>query len=345
MAARLDITKEVMQGIAFPYFPRMPMGGVPNKEEATAELARRLNIPVSKEQPTREALVFDNGFRSTHQRILTDDGLPVNEETVNKAKAFLSQRNYRSALSWVATRYLYNVACIQFDIHGAIAACLNDQERGPHMMRTSTPLREMLFTCAVSPENRALLDRYADDRRFDFPDRESQRMIGDLYRRFGDVEKALEWYRRAEMSRTFLQRIRTERPMFHQGKVTGRITYNGQPLTGMEVGVIPIRLNGLAHDLEARLMNAEEEIAPSYFNPRFTRFDAYRAICGSGKTDRQGIFSIDNLVEGEYLLIIALPVSEKERNWKQKAVTLPHIVLNYGSPHIDMGTIPLEAEK
>ncbi|MCS6777014.1 MAG: hypothetical protein RMJ43_11275 [Chloroherpetonaceae bacterium] len=344
LAARLDITPAVLQGIALPYTPRMPAGGVPNTRKATQELARRLGLTQRPGTLSREVLILDSSVRVARQNLLADDGLLVDDETVRKVRDFLQRRRYRSALSWVATRYLYNAACVRFRITDAIAACLDDQEYGPHMIRTAPPLREMLFTCAASPENLALLNRLADGQRFVYPDRESLRMMGDLYRRFGVGDRALQWYRRAEMPRTFLNRIRAERPMFHQGRIEGRILLNGRPLAGTPVGAIPIRLNGLPPDLEARLLNASDMIAPSYLPPgRLPRFDAYRTICASSVTDAAGAFTLQHLVEGEYLLAIALPASDRLRQWKQERLLLPRIVLNYTTPRVSVGTIRLEA--
>lgn len=343
LAARLDITPAVLQGIALPYTPRMPAGGVPNTRKATQELARRLGLVQRPGTLARDVLVLDGSVRVAQQNLMADDGLTVDDETIRKVRDFLRRRRYRSALSWVATRYLYNAACVQFRATDAIAACLDDQEYGPHMIRTAPPLREMLFTCAASPENRALLDRLADDQRFIYPDRESLRMMGDLYRRFGAVDKALQWYRRAEMPRTFLHRIRAERPMFHRGQIEGRILLNGRPLAGVQVGAIPIRLNGLPPDLEARLLNAFDIIAPAYLSPgRLPRFDAYRAVCASSVTDAGGAFQLQHLVEGEYLLAIALPASDRTRRWKQERLSLPRIVLNYDMPQVSVGTVRLE---
>jgi hypothetical protein len=341
MAARLDITPHVIQAIRFPYDPRYPGSGVPSRPGATRELAKRVNLQVVSQFPTRDVLIFDNGIRISRQRVVSDDGLPTDADSEAKVRAFLERRNYRSALSWIATRYLYNVACIDFDVTAALSVCLDDLIRGPHYVRMSPAVREMFFICAVTPQNRAQLDRYADSRNFAFPDRYSLRMMGDLYRRFGDKETALRWYRRAEMPRSFLKRIAGERPMFHQGRVTGRLMLNGKPLAGALVGALPIRLNGLPREYEARLMNAEETLAPSYRIPSFVRFDSFRAICASTRTDASGSFALENLVEGEYLLVSALAPSEKPHRFEDRSMKIPRIVVNYTNPQIEAGTIEL----
>src|SRR5262249_35466806 len=76
-AARLDMTPKVAQGVRFPYDPRFPGSGVPNGLEATQELAKRVNLPVSLRFPARDVLIFDNGIRISRQRVVSDDGLPT----------------------------------------------------------------------------------------------------------------------------------------------------------------------------------------------------------------------------------------------------------------------------
>ena len=237
-----------------------------------------------------------------------------------------------------------------FDTTAGLDACITDMERHPHMASCGATARTMMFTCSASTANLALMDRWADERNFVFPTRESRRLMGQLYERFGEKEKALAWYRRADMPKSFLARVRSERPLYHTGRVEGRLMLNGKPLAGVQVGVVPHRLNGLPLDLERTVLAARSEILafrPYGLFPRHCpRPYAFRWISASAITDADGRFALTNLTEGEYTLLTALPPSVQLSVPFDPLISVanapPDIVVNYDQKSMTLGDIALK---
>jgi hypothetical protein len=351
LAARYDITPELLKTLP-PITRRSgPTARVPVGREAARLFAQRtgLSLGATPASPERSALFFVPG-EVINIRLMgtSEDGLTATPASVTRAENFLEERHYQTAFSWVAIKHLHNTAMLQFDPARAIEVMLLSQERCPHQARTGTTLRAALFTCAASPANLELLNRYADSQRFAFPDRASVRLIGDMYTRFGEPAKALEWYRRADMPKSFMAKIRTQKPMFRAGRLTGTLTLNGKPVSGVRVGAVALRLNGLPSDLESLLLDAERNTVgtpfPTAFAPAFTpRPYNLRWVSAGATTDATGRFVIEHLTEGEYRLIAALPPSVKLEppiDAKVKVTNaLDRLTLNYASPQCDLGTI------
>ena len=354
---RLDTTPAVIASIPVPYDRRYPTTGVPDGPQAGQELARRADLspPPPLRRSNRSVILFlplDRRFApytTFRQQAYTEDGLTTDPASATRVMAYLHKHDFQTALSWVAIKHLYNIGTVHFDSSAAIAACLLDLMRCPHAAQCSKVVRDMLFTCAASPRNRALLDQYADERFFAHPDRESQRLMGDLYVRFGQVNKALAWYRRAEMPRSFMARIQKERPMFHQGTVHGVLTLNGKPLSGVQVGVLPRRLNGLPLDLAPALLRAPEEFLQLRRYPGFPPYHprpwVFRWIAAGTLTDTKGAFALNDLTEGQYVLACALPPGIHLLLPQDSSLHIgnapPTFSLNYASPTADLGVIAL----
>ncbi|HLV80543.1 MAG TPA: hypothetical protein VKT32_09690 [Chthonomonadaceae bacterium] len=352
---RLDITPAVIAAIPVPYDRRYPTTGVPDGPPAGQELARRAALPPpDRPRAGRSVIGFalfrgDPPYTLLRQPPYTEDGLTTDPASAARVLAYLKQHDFQTALSWVAIKHLFNIGTAHFDVSYAIAACLLDLTRCPHDAQCNRTVRDLLFTCAASPQNLALLDEYADEQYFAHPDRESRRLMGDLYVRFGQVEKALAWYRRAEMPRSFLARIRKERPMFHQGSVRGVLTLNGKPLAGALVGALPRRLNGLPLNLAPVLLQARQEFLQL---PRYPGFPLYhprpwvfRWIAAGAVTDESGAFTLGDLTEGEYTLVCALPAGIRLALPEDESLRIvnspPSFSLNYASPAANLGVIAL----
>ncbi len=352
---RFDLTPDVARAIRAPFSPERPGGGVPSGPRAGRELARLAGLTLGQQpvRANRDVLlfhVFPAPVAVVRQSGFTEDGLTADPASATRTQAFLQSRHFKTALSWTASKHLFSVAALQFNTTGALAACLQDLIRCPHLARDSQIVRSLLFTCAASPQNLALLDQLADENNFAHSDRFARRVMGDLYLRFGAVDKALAWYRRAEMPRSFLARVRAEKPMFHQGRVTGTLTWNGRPLAGVQVGALPRRLNGLPPDLEPTLLRASGELLSlDYSSPLFPPYHpqpfAFRWLSAGTQTDAQGNFALDNLVEGEYRLVCTLPPTERLALPNDSALRVANppdrLSLGYATPTVRLGTIAL----
>lgn len=358
LAARFDLTAGVLKAIPTTYRKDHENSGVPDGVAAAAELARHIGLTFGTrpEQPDRPLLIFDQNGQTINllQHGYSADGLSATPLSVERTRAYLSRYKYRSGLSWIATKHLFDTATLHFDTTAALDALLDDQSYSPHAGRTLQPTSDLFFVIAATPQHISLLDKWADSTRFAHPDRMSVRLIGDLYRRFGVVDKALAWYRKANMPRSFMAKIRAERPLFHQGHVTGVIRLNGQPIFGAEVGVIPWLMNGLPHRLEGPVMSAAEEISSARQQTRlFGPFEpmpyAFRWISASALTDSWGAFTLDGLTEGKYRLIVSLPTEVRltpplDPHLRVTNPPVPFSV-HYGNPQVDLGVTDLSLSR
>lgn len=356
LGARMDMTPSVLASVRFPYSPKVGATGVPDGQAAGEELMRRTGASRGNQpaQPERSVLVFNNRFiTNVRQNGYTEDGLTADTPSAQKMETFLRSRQYRTALSWVAIKHLFNVGAVHFHATETLAACLLDLQRCPHMAQCNSTLESLFFTCSASPQNLALLDAWADERDFAYPDRESRRLLGDLYRRFGDVSKAMLWYRKAEMPRSFQKRVLAEKPLFHTGRVSGVLRLNGRPMAGVQVGVVPVRMNGLPKIMEPVVIRAAREIdqidGPSFSGPLFQAYHprpwAFRWVSAGTVTDANGAYTLDNLTEGTYQIICTLPantlvIPPVDPHLTAKNRPQPFTV-NYSTPAVSLGTTEL----
>ena len=339
--------------IPLAYNPDRAASGVPEGEKAVEYFREKAGIPEAKINPEsgRNLILFSRFGRTViRQPDYNMDSLPLDAKGREAALTYLKRKNYQSAYSWMAIRYAYNVSIADFDVSSAIETLLLDQERCPHLAQSTGTLRQMLFTCAASPQNLALLDRYANRDNFAFPDRTAYRMIGELYERMGEPTKALTWYGYAEMPKSFLKKVQNEKPMFKQGTVTGRLILNGKPIPNTLVGVVPVRMNGLPKDLSPVVLSGMQGIRSAYFaSPQFPPFHvmpySLRFLSTSVRTDANGNFQLDHLTEGEYQMICALPENVKMElgeDVKQLVKNAPTaFVVNYTQPKASLGEIAI----
>jgi hypothetical protein len=353
LIARYDMSAPVLESASRRYTQEHG-GGVPDGPIAAAELARRLHLPIGQTvaAPPRSVLMFmDQGQAlNIQQNGVTVDGLAASPEGFVHVRNFLRGRHYRSALSWAATKYLIDLCTLHFDTTSALDTVLDDLAYGPHLAQTGQLAETLFFICAATPRNIELLDKWADTTRFAFPDRPSRRLIGDLYRRFGAEDKALEWYRKADMPHSFLKRVQSEQPLFHEGHTEGILRLNGRPLAGVQVGLVPWRLNGLPPFMEPSVAHAKDEILSDRpTSDTFGAFQpppfAFRWISAADVTDARGHFAMDHLTEGQYRLICTLPPQIRLTPPFDAAlrVTNPPIAfaLHYGNRRVDLGVIDL----
>ncbi len=341
---------------ASPYEPDRGAYGVPDGVYAGQLLAKQIKLSIGN-QPSQRArpllMILPDRVYNATQEGFTEDGLTASLESAGPVRGFLVGRNFESSLSWVAIKHLFNVSTVHFDVAGALDACMTDMERCPHLGQTGLTMRAMLFTCSAAPANLAILDRWADDRKFAHPTRESRRLMGQLYERFGETQKALAWFRRADMPKSLLARVQHEKPLFHFGRISGSLVLNGQPLAGVQVGVVPRRLNGLPIDMEPTVLRAREELVSDRhtgtFPPFHTRPFALRWISGATVTDQSGHFAITDLTEGEYTLVCTLPSSTNIDPPIDPRVTVSNrpvpLVLNYRTRDRDLGAIVIGIRK
>lgn len=354
LAIQHDMTPSLLKSVRAPYTQKRPGSGVPDGPPAGKELAVMAGIERGSMDPARSRnviLFLQNTAVSVRQLAITEDGLSIDPSSGIKVRNFLEKRKFETALSWSAIKHLYNLGTVNFDLSTALEAILLDLERCPHAAQCSNTARAMFFTCSATPHNLVLLDEYASSKNFAALDRESAKMLGDLYVRFGAVDKALKWYKQADMPKSFMAGVRTEKPMFNKGHISGRLIWNGKPLVGVKVGVIPIRMNGLPGDLEPVLLHTFEELVPRYpYDPYFQPFNprpyAFRWVTAGGATDANGRFELNSLTQGQYILVFTLPVGIQLAVPVEPRLHITNIPnsfdLNYNHPSVDAGEIRMK---
>jgi len=351
LAASWDITPVIMLATT-QYNPQNPMSGIPDGAELAQELAHRTGITTGSRptSPDRRFLLFTQvGAFNGVLHGYTEDGMTADLASVPKVQKFLQSRDYNTALSWTAFKHNFNVGNVHFDSTLALRACLDDLEHHPHSVVTNT-VEEMLFTVAASPQNLALVNEWADSGHFDAADRATLKLIGDLYLRFGEQKKALEWYARADMPRSFMADIRAHKPLFHAGKIQGTLLWNGKPLVGVQVGAFPFLQNGLPKNLEGPVRAAERQLLPGYafsdsFGPMEPRPYQLRWMSAGATTDSAGHFSLNSLTEGTYHLICTLPPDVVLKPFQDDRLHIlkppGDLSVRYSKPTKDLGVIEM----
>ncbi len=346
LASRYDITPDIARTVPAAYNPVRPSTGVPDGPGAARELAKRTKI-VSAPEPDRNLIVYyPNQTHTLIQSGFSVDGLSTNPTTLGPVHDFLRRRSYRTALSWAAIKHIFNVSTTHFDTTSAIDSCMLDLIHCPHSAQCERTVKAMLAICAASKQNLTLLDTWGDERYFAHPDRDSRRLMGDLYRRMGIPDKALEWYTKAEMPESFRQRVRAEKPVFNTGRITGVLQLNGKPLAGVQVAVVPIRMNGLPADLPPIVLGAIGDIDYQYPRPNSDALHppafSFRWVSAAATTDSNGAYTIGELTEGEYVVLSTLPPSVKASVPFDEGLHITHapkpFTVSYKNPVQAMGT-------
>ncbi len=354
ITSRFNITPQTTDAVLFQYSSVHPATGVPDGVPAARLLASTLALHFldSKSFPSRNLLVFRSHGRPVSLLLhgYTVDGLSASRRSTQQTAMYLQHKRYLSALAWVAVEHLFDCYTLRFKTSDALGVLMEDLTHGPFASECDPAALTMFFTCAANSKNARLLDEWADSRRFTHPDRFSRRLIGDLYRRFGEKDKALAWYKRAHMPTSFMVSRTKEQPMFHNGSVNGTLLMNGKPLAGARVGVMPWRLNGLPVSLAYELHGAIAEIyAMRPSSPIFGSFQpgpfALRWISEGTVTDGAGRFNLTDLTEGQYRLLVELPANFHlnipfDRNLGVENGVAP-FVLRYNSPTHGCGSIRL----
>jgi len=255
-------------------------------------------------------------------------GIEGSREAAHKVEAFLERRNFATALADPAFKALHDAASLQWDVLESLRVDYLNLTRCPAPVYVSLFL-DKLRDCASTPETRRYADLLADEDRFAFLDADSELLMGDLYARLGEWEKAARWYRRGGVPESRLRELLTERVMMRDGRVTGRILVNGRPARGVRVGLVPSRAVREAF---------RSALGPGLIRPFWLRF-----LTAVTTTDAQGRFALEHIVAGHYRLIL----TSSEVRLPPGPQFLParnapgDMFIAYGKPHFELGDIDL----
>jgi hypothetical protein len=267
--------------------------------------------------------------------LLSVVGIEKTQRTEDVAWRYLRERNFRTSLSDEAFIHLHDCASLDWDAIASLEVDFANIERCPTLVATS-PFRRPTFVdlllgklsaCPITPETRRYLDKLADKRFFQHPTTVTIRIVGDLYRKFGDRKKAAEWYRKANVAPNDIAGVLRNPPLVTNGIITGSISINGKPAAGLRVGVV-------------KWGNRFELMGPQI------PF-AQRHIVAGTTTDAEGKFTLKNLPAELYALVIAASSKRIPPNWAAIQVqNLPgQIDIGPGKLSRDVGHIPIEIDK
>jgi len=254
-------------------------------------------------------------------------GFPNEPSVTYKVEQYLLQRRYQTTLARPLLVHLHDVRSIDWDPVRSLEVDRLCIENAPRLQFVQLMV-ETLSNCAVTPEAKRYLD-WLDARAR--PYRQSQnacRIMGDLYARFGDAQKAQQWYERGQIP------TEQRKEVASTGRIVGRVVWNEQPAEGVRIGVMS-REDSLPFT-RTRGVRQETVLVARPFD--------WRVVAGVVATDSSGRFEFGGLPYGEYVLLLRV---EAQRLAPAPGVAqvegLP-VVVRVNTPTVDVGTIRVQTK-
>jgi hypothetical protein len=312
----------------YPQRMRVRYDYLPQSRQTDAQrLASLTGVTMSPSDRQAVLIISPQGAMALNVELLSVGGLDAGKDAFDRIEAFLKRRNYRTALANVSFETLYDSAALRWDIPERLRVIATRLENRPEWVYQRLFLDE-LFSISNIPEAQPYISLLESEKRFVCPDREAMALVGDLYARFGNRDRAQEWYRRAQIPVTRIGEVLSQKTRFVEGEVTGRLLLGDRPVAQARVGLIdPISLRNRAQ----------------MFRDRFTlRVFWLRHIAAVSKTDRDGRFAFKNLISGRYLLVVQIPDAKDRSFFKGLAVEnapAEPIVIDFDTPRSQLGDI------
>ncbi len=254
-------------------------------------------------------------------------GFPNEPGVTYKVEQYLLQRRYQTTLARPLLVHLHDVRSIDWDPVRSLEVDRLCIENAPRLQFVQLMV-ETLSNCAVTPEAKRYLD-WLDARAR--PYRQSQnacRIMGDLYARFGDAQKAQQWYERGQIP------TEQRKEVASTGRIVGTVVWNGEPVEGVRIGVMA-REDSLPFT-RTRAGRQETVLVARPFD--------WRVVAGVVATDSSGRFEFGGLPYGEYVLLLRV---EAQRMAPAPGVAqvegLP-MVVKVNTPMVDVGTIRVQTK-
>jgi hypothetical protein len=292
------------------------------------QMAEREQIPVGAAGTDTVLLPrSDGGVRVARIPFQTIVGFPNEPGVTYKVEQYLRERRYQTTLARPLLVHLHDVRSIDWDPVRSLEVdrlCLENAPR----LQFAQLMVETLSRCAVTPEAKRYLD-WLDARARPF--RQSQdacRIMGDLYARFGDAQKAQQWYERGQIPTEQRKEIAST------GRIVGRVMWNERPVEGVRIGVM-----------------AREDSLP-FTRTRAGRQDAvlvarpfdWRVVAGVVATDSSGRFEFGGLPYGEYVLLLRVEAQRLPPVPGAAQVESLPVAVKVGAPTVDVGTIHVQTK-
>lgn len=283
-------------------------------------LAQKAHLDSASPPAHQALLISGEQVRAGQFDGLSDSGLVASQQNGARIESFLRSRDYKTSLSYPAYGTLVDVEALQWSPEGMVRVALLNLEHLADPLYLDGFLNK-LSTCAATPEILRLVNRFSDQIAVTFPDRKSLVRMGDIYGQLGQKERAEGFYRRASLPPSQVVARADEHTMFAEGKISGHLTWNGKPVPGLRIGILP---------------------APSVLRWRGgkTSPSALWGVAASARVGADGRFSMTNVVAGKYFLLVESPPEVKFRAGEIRPVNAPfRIDISFAQKHADLGAL------
>jgi len=267
------------------------------------------------------------GVRVARIPFQTIVGFPNEPSVTYKVEQYLTERRFQTTLARPLLIHLHDVRSIDWDPVRSLEVDRLCIENAPRLQFVQLMV-ETLSNCAVTSEAKRYLD-WLDARARPF--RQSQnacRIMGDLYARFGEAQKAQQWYERGQIPPGQRKAVA---PL---GKIVGRVVWNGQPAERVRIGVV-------AREDSLRFTQARSDRQDVVLVVR--PFD-WRVVAGVVATDSSGRFEFGGLPYGEYVLLLRVEAQRLPPVPGAAQVEGLPVVVKVDAPTVDVGTIRVQTK-
>lgn len=290
-----------------------------------SSLAARLNLRTSP--LGRFAFIFtpDGGVYSSSvpDGSANEDGedrIACDGKSIDAAKAFLQERNYRTALAPRAYQHLVSCYSLDWLATRSMTASLAMLEHAP-TSAALTLLQEKLANCATTPENRAFFLALADPKRFTYRDEAARRWLGFAALRFGEMDRAREYLLNSGLSKEEVRQLFGGISPLTEGLVQGKMTLNGRPRNGVRLGLLRL-------DYISAMVGLKQALD-------------WRQVLELAHTNPKGEFRFRSIPEGRYVLVVTGAGIVPGRRMPQMSPVPSLINLSRRQPRYQMPTFDL----
>jgi len=235
---------------------------------------------------------------------MKSESVPYSDANERAVREYLERRGNATCLRGTIYNYLVDCRMRELDAVGALKV------REEALARTGDPGQGLLGIIRLlmgpaSGEYKAVLKQLSGDEDFSAGGQGALR-LGLAYARFGELQNARYWYEkgmcmRRSMPAKYAESYRPPAvPAFHGGRVSGRVTLDGVPVSGINVGVMT---KNAVIDIFKKMKKGKKNISPF--------FDLMTLVDGE-VTKADGSFSFPCLEGKDYALLLSIKFTDKK---------------------------------
>lgn len=298
-----------------------------NEYDYTKSFHQELGIPTIEPKEKKVLIFTKNRVRVQIERndfysISGGFSLDNSKKYLDRAKDYLRAKNYRTTFVGEGVRYLttgYNQNWLPQELFRFQLDLLENgaSTEGGWLLIGLSRYAE------YRPELLEMADRLENEEIF-YHGSIGSKKLGDIYLHLGNYEKARYWYGKSDEKP--IPEIDSQKPFLKNGVIKGQVLIDGKPVEGIRVG----------------LAWFHPETDPEIMKVRFR--GSLTNTVASTTTNSRGEFGWNNLLEGEYHLVLMAdkkllpePLSVDKKFGK--------LSLSAKTPLIDLGTVKIEFRK